>query len=152
MALANTDPIYTKTPKTQTCKPVLVCAGTDGVGFVVSGGTITHYLAFTPGAQGSFIKEARIKCATTNGTTAVAATCIRFFISSVSSGATTSDNTTLISEVAIPGFTPTVAGASPDFIVPLNFAIPSDRYLLCCTGVVASANTYYQVTTIGGDY
>lgn len=149
---ANTEPIYTLTPHVESCTPVLVCAGTDGVGYVVSGGTVTHYIAFTPGANGSFIKEARIKIATTNGTTAVAATDIRFFISTVSSGATSSANTHFITEVAIPAITPAIATSTPDFIVPLNFALESGKYLLCCTGVVASANTYYKVTTFGGDY
>jgi hypothetical protein len=149
---ANKEPIYTLTPHVESCVPVLVCAGTDGVGFVVSGGTVTHYIAFTPGANGSYVKEARIKIATTNGTTAVAATTIRFFISTVSSGATSSANTRMIAEVAIPTITPATTSASPDFIVPLNFALETGKYLLCCTGVVANANTYYMVTTFGGDY
>ena len=149
---ANNEPIYTLTPHIESCTPVLVCAGTDGVGFVVSGGTVTHYIAFTPGSNGSYIKEARIKCSTTNGTTAVSATSIRFFISTVASGATSGADTHFITEVAIPTFTPAAATASPDFIVPLNFAIESGKYLLCCTGVVAAANTFYKVTTIGGDY
>ena len=149
---SNTEPIYTGTPKIESCTPVLVCAGTDGVGFVVSGGTVTHYIAFTAGTNGSYIKEARIKAATTNGTTAVAATSIRFFVSTVASGATSGANTHFITEVAIPTFTPAAATSSPDFIIPLNFAIESGKYLLCCTGVVASANTFYKVTTFGGDY
>lgn len=131
---------------------MLVCAGTDGVGFVVSGGTVTHYIAFTAGTNGSYIKEARIKCCTTNGATAVAATSIRFFTSTVSSGATALADTHFLTEVAIPTFTPATTTSSPDFIVPLNFAMESGKYLLVCTGVVANANTYYKVTTIGGDY
>ena len=149
---ANTEQIYTLTPRIESCTPVLVCAGTDGVGFVVSGGTVTHYIAFTAGANGSYIKEARIKIATTNGTTAVAATTIRFFVSTVASGATSGANTHMIAEVAIPAITPATTSASPDFIVPLNFAMESGKYLLCCTGVVANANTFYKVTTFGGDY
>ena len=149
---ANTEPIFTLTPKVQSCTPVLVCAGTDGVGFVVSGGTVTHYIAFTAGANGSFVKEVRIKGATTNGTTAVSATSIRFFVSTIASGATASTNTFFLTEVALPTWTPTTSSASPDFILPLNFALENGKYLLCCTGVVAAANTYYQVTTIGGDY
>jgi hypothetical protein len=149
---ANKEPVYTLTPKIQSCTPVLVCAGTDGAGFVVSGGTVTHYIAFTAGTNGSYIKEARIKAATTNGTTAVSATTIRFFVSTVSSGATSGADTHLIAEVAIPTFTPATTSASPDFIVPLNFAIESGKYLLCCTGVVAASNTFYKVTTFGGDY
>ena len=113
---------------------------------------MTHYIAFTPGANGSFIKEARIKIATTNGTTAVSATSIRFFISTVASGATSSANTKFITEVAIPAITPAIATSTTDFIVPLNFALESGKYLLCCTGVVAAANTYFQVTVFGGDY
>lgn len=148
----NTEPIFTITPHIESCTPVLVCAGTDGVGFVVTGGTVTHYVAFAAGTNGSYIKEARIKAATTNGTTAVSATSIRFFISTVNSGAVSGANTHFITEVAIPAFTPAAATASPDFIVPLNFAIESGKYLLCCTGVVAAANTFYKVTTIGGDY
>ena len=149
---SNTEPIYTGTPKIESCTPVLVCAGTDGVGFVVSGGTVTHYIAFTAGTNGSYIKEARIKCSTTNGATAVAATSIRFFVSTISSGATSGANTHFITEVAIPTFTPSTSTSSPDFIIPLNFAIESGKYLLCCTGVVANANTFYKVTTFGGDY
>lgn len=149
---ANTEPIYTLTPKVQSCTPVLVSAGTDGAGFVVSGGTVTHYIAFTAGSNGSYIKEARIKAATTNGTTAVSATSIRFFVSTVASGAVSGADTHFITEVAIPAFTPAAATASPDFIVPLNFALESGKYLLCNTGVVAAANTFYKVTVFGGDY
>lgn len=149
---ANKEPVFTLTPKVQSCTPVLVCAGTDGVGFVVTGGTITHYIAFSAGTNGSYIKEARIKCATTNGTTAVSATSIRFFVSTVSSGAVSGADTHFITEVAIPTFTPSTSTSSPDFIVPLNFALESGKYLLCCTGVVAAANTYYKVTVFGGDY
>jgi hypothetical protein len=104
----------------------------------------THYIAFTAGSNGSYIKEARIKAATTNGTTAVSATSIRFYISTVASGAVSGADTHFITEVAIPAFTPAAATASPDFIVPLNFALESGKYLLCNTGVVAAGQHVLQ--------
>lgn len=70
----------------------------------------------------------------------------------MASGAVSGADTHLIAEVAIPAITPATTSASPDFIVPLNFAMESGKYLLCCTGVVANANTFYKVTTFGGDY
>lgn len=148
---ANTEPIYTLTPNIGHADCVLVGAQSDGGG-VISGGTVTMYVAFTAGSNGSFVKEARIKVGSTTGLVANAATAVRLYLSTVNTGTTTTANTYLLTEIAIPAITGVLAAASPDFIAPLNFAMPTGTYILANIGVATTANATVQVTVMGGDY
>jgi hypothetical protein len=154
MALPNSDPIFTKVPNIGsgiiTAQQVSTGRG-DGTGTV---GT-DIFKCFTAGAQGSFVKEARIKAIASAAAATGVATSIRIFWSTVGSGSTTPTDTHLLTEVAIPALTSLVgatASASPDFIVPLNFAIPSGAYIHAGSGAAMGTNCSWQVTTIGGDY
>lgn len=148
---ANTDPIYTLTPNVGMARITAVQAATarsDG------GGTVGTdiFNVFTAGANGSFIKEIRVKAAASTVTT-TNATSIRVYYSTVGSGATTSADTKLISEFAIPAVSAANTTApSPDFIIPLNVAIPTGSFIHAGSGVTIAANTEWQATAFGGDY
>lgn len=155
---ANTEPIYTLTPNIGfglitgvNLAAVAANVSTSGSG-VLSGGTIDMVLAFSAGANGSFVKEARIKAVGTTGLIANVATSIRLFLSSVDTGSATTANTHFITEVAIPAITGAANAASPDFIVPLNFAIPTGMYVLANSGIIPATNGGWKVSVIGGDY
>jgi len=148
---ANTDPIYTLTPNVGTARITAVQAATarsDG------GGTIATdiFKTFTAGSNGSFVREMRVKAAATTATT-TNATSIRVYFSTVGSGATTSADTKLIGEFAIPAVSAAnTTTPSPDFIFPLNVAIPTGSFILVGSGVTIVANTEWQTTCFGGDY
>jgi hypothetical protein len=115
--------------------------------------TPTIYLIFTAGANGSFIEFVRIMVTASVASTAGAATTIRLFISSVNSGATTTANTHLIDEIAIPSITADVSGTATNYFdIPMGIAIPNGMYLLATTHVAANTNTHNCVTAFGGDY
>lgn len=156
MALPNSDPIYTKTPNVGRVNITAQQVGTgrgDGTGTV---GT-DIFKVFTAGAQGSFVKEMRIKGVYLAATPPASgtATSIRVYTSTVGTGSTTSSDTYLLTEVAIPTLTSLMsatASANPDFIVPLNIALPSGMYILVGSGGGITANTAWTCTCIGGDY
>ena len=149
---ANVDPIFTLTPNVGFAVPVLVGAVSDGSG-VISGGTVTLYVAFSAGANGSYLRESRIKVGSTTGVTGpTSATNMRFYLSTVNTGSPTTANSHPIAEIALPALTGSLSAPTPDFVVPWGFAIPTGMYLLCNIGVAQIANTVWQVTTIGGDY
>lgn len=149
---ANVAPIFTATPNigvTRITAQQATSGRSDGNGTIAT----DIFLAFTPGSNGSYVREVRIKPAATAAATATTATSIRIYLSTQSAGSTTSANTKLIGEVAIP----TISAASttvpsPDFTFPLNFAIPSTLFILVGSGATIAANTEHQVVTIGGDY
>ena len=151
-ALANINLTFPLTFKIGFCIPVLVGAVSDGSGVIDGGGTVTLYLAFSAGAQGSWVKEARIKLGSTTGIIASSATTMRFYLSTVNSGSPTTANSHPITEIGIPILTPQLNSATPDLIVPFNFAIPASSYILCNIGVVQTTNAVWQVSIIGGDY
>ena len=148
----NVDPIYTLTPNIGFAVPVLVGAVSDGSG-VISGVTVTLYLAFSAGANGSYLRESRIKVGSTTGVTGpTSATNMRFYLSTTNTGSPTTANSHPIAEIALPALTGSLSAPTPDFVVPWGFAIPTGMYLLVNIGVAQIANTVWQVTTIGGDY
>lgn len=149
---ANVAPIFTVLPNvgvTRITAQQATSGRSDGNGTVAT----DIFLAFSPGSNGSYVREVRIKPAATAAATTTTATSIRIYLSTQSSGATTSANTKLIGEVAVPA----VSAASttvptPDFTFPLGFAIPSIQFILVGSGATLAANTEFQVVTIGGDY
>ena len=154
MPTINKEPIYTGTPKVQ---GISVTAGSstnrsDGAGTI---GT-DMFEAFTAGTNGSYVKEMRIKVASSAASTAWAANVLRVYFSTATSSTgtvTSSTDTRLITEVAIPAITAgSTVASSPDFIVPLNFAIQTGAHLVANAGSSWTAGPTLQVTTLGGDY
>jgi hypothetical protein len=149
---ANTSPIYTTTPKVSGTR--ITAAQTNSVGSGTIGTDI--FLAFSAGANGSYVQRVRFTLGGATANTASTACVLRVYLSSQGTGATNSTNTALVQEVSAAAQTPnvvtTLTGATYPIDIPLNFAIPTGYYILVGASAVAGANTVWTVTTYGGDY
>ena len=130
---------------------VITAANTSSQG----GGTIAtdiFKMLTADATNGSFVEFVRwIATATTPTNTT--ATVGRLFLSSVTSGATTTTNTHLISEVALPvvaADSTTLAGNYID--VALNIRLPAGWTLLATNHAAPAANTAWKAIPFGGDY
>ena len=149
---ANTAPIFTDVP--------LVGAGvwtssltantkSDGAGTI---GTDMVKL-FTAGADGAFVNRIRLSPAASTAATNTTASVARFYVSTVTSGATTRDNTFPFAEVS-------VASQSADnsttgvtfFEVPCGFYIPTGYYIHFSMHHAAAANSSWTAIVFGGNY
>lgn len=148
---ANSDPIFTKNGKIGS---VLITApNTSSQG----GGTIGTdiFLAFTAdSANGSYVQRVRLIPTATTPTAMTGPTVARIFISSVTSGATTSANTYLWDEVTLPsGINADNASAAvSEFDVVLGFALPAGYTILVTNHSTPAANTAWRAVVIAGDY
>lgn len=147
---ANTDPIYTLTPNIGRCKADVANVRSDG------GGTIGTdvFLAFTAGANGSWVSKVQVRPTASVAATATTGTVIRVYLSTVGSGATTpGTNVWLLAEYPLPTTTAdsTSTPANPTDI-PLNMAMPTATYLLVSTHHIIQTNTSNHVLVVGGDY
>lgn len=121
----------------------------DGVGTV---GT-DIMLAYTAGANGSYIDRIRLHPVGLVAATATTATVGRVYLSTVSSGATTATNTKLWQEVACPTQTTaqTVTATTP-IDIPVGIRIKASDTILFSMHHAAAANTGWQVQVIATDY
>lgn len=153
---ANTSPIYGLTPNIGFVNITQTAALTrsDGVG-VISGGTQSLFVAFTAGANGSFVQKVRfLPVASAAGVTTIATT-LRVYISTTNTGTTTTSNCFLIGEVSVPGLTTAAANATAAvnyYELPLNFAISTGEYILVSQHVAQTANQNWLAVVIGSDY
>jgi hypothetical protein len=146
---ANNDPIYSRLGDIQAV--AVTAANTSSQG----GGTIGTdiFLAFQADAtNGGYVREIRFSLAESTISTASTGTVGRVFVSSVSSGATTSSNTHLICEVALATQTPSSTVAAVPICVPLNFALPAGWTILVTNHAAPAANTHWKAVTFGGKY
>jgi len=123
----------------------------DGTGNIT---TPTMYVVATADAtNGSYIDFVRIMIVATTAASANAPTVLRLYASSIGAGATTSANTFLIHEEAIPSVTADqTTTATNKFDVPLGIRLPAGWFLLASTHVAAAANTGNRVSAFGGNY
>jgi len=145
----NSDPIFIKVGKNPSV--LVTAANTSSQG----GGTVGTdiFLAFTADAtNGSFVRRVEwIPTATTPTTTT--ATVGRVFLSSVSSGATTSANTRLIAEVTLPATAADNASAAVfPTSVPLDIVLAPGETILVTNHAAPAASTAWRANVIGGDY
>jgi hypothetical protein len=149
---ANIAPIFTDTPvigrgvwtNTTTANTDSDGSGTIGTDMI---------LLVTPGVDGAFINRVRFSPAATAASTATTASIHRLFLSTQSSGATTSANTTLIAEIAAPSQTaaaPTTATQSIE--LPMGFYVPSGVQLLWSMHHAAAASTLWHCVAFAGQY
>lgn len=119
------------------------------------GGTIGTdiYLALTADAtNGTLVEYVRFSAAATTPTTTTA-TVARVFASSQTSGATTSANTHLLAEVALPATAAdNTATAQNTIDVPLNIRLPEGWTILVTNHAAPAANTHWKAICIAGDY
>lgn len=145
----NTDPLYSRVGAIQAI--AVTAANTSSQG----GGTIATdiFLAFSPDTtNGSFIREIMWVLGESTIATASTATVGRIFISSVGSGATTSSNTHLFREIALPSQTPSSTLAGVPIVVPCNFMLQPDQFILVTNHAAPAANTHWKAVTFGGKY
>jgi hypothetical protein len=145
---ANTSPIFSVTPRTSSVRITSNLAASDGTGVV---GT-TVFLAFTPGANGSYLQRVRFSLSESTMSTASAAATLRVHIATTNTGTLTTSNAFLYQEINAAAQTPTTTVSSYPIDIPLNFAIPADQYIIVSTSVAPNANTAWVATVIGGDY
>lgn len=146
----NTDPIYSRAGSLGS--PVAI---TTGNASSQGGGTIGTdiFLAFTADAtNGSFVREVRMTLAESTIGTASTATVGRVFLSTQTSGTTTSSNTHLWMEVTLPTQTPTATAAGTSVVVPMNIILPAGWAVLVTNGSNPAANTHWKAIVVGGNY
>lgn len=147
----NTSPIFTLIPKVGfgTLTGNIASARSDGVGTIAT----DLFVCFTAEAtDGSYVDKIRISAAATTPTS-MAASVIRLFICSVTSGSTTAATAVLFSEIstaAIPAANAT--NAINYYEVPCNFILPPSYTILASIHANMTANTRFQILTFGGDY
>jgi hypothetical protein len=148
---ANSVPRFTRQANISTALVNAANTNSDGTGNIT---TPTMYLLFTPDAtNGSFLEFVRVMVTASTAATAGNATVIRLYLSSINSGATTSANTHLFNEVAIPVITADQTTTATNYVdVPIGFAIPAAMYVLASTHMIAATSTNNNVTAFGGDY
>ena len=147
--MANSDPIFTRNGALNSV--LVTAANTSSQG----GGTIATdiFKAFTADAtNGSYVQRVRwLPTATTPTTTT--ATVGRVFISSVTSGATTSANTWLWDEVVLPATAADNASAAvTEFDIILGFALNPGYTILVTNHAAPAANTAWRAIVVAGDY
>lgn len=146
---ANTDPIYSKAGLISAV--AVTAANTSSQG----GGTVGTdiFLAFTADAtNGSFVRELRWSLGESTIATASTATVGRIFISTITSGTTTSSDTHLWQEVALASQTPSSTVAGVPVVIPMNIMLPAGYTILVTNHAAPAANTHWKATVIGGKY
>lgn len=109
----------------------------------------TSYLIFTADAtEGGFVREVRLKANPANNT---AATVARIWINNGSSTGTAA-NSALLTEVGLPATTASNSNAMPDFIIPLNIALPAGYKLYLTLGTAPGGSGEFTAVAIGGKY
>lgn len=148
---ANNDPIYSRVGALGT--PLnITAANTSSQG----GGTIGTdiFNVFTADASnGSFVREVRFTATATAAGTATTATVARIFLSTQSTGATTSANTHLVGELALGSQTADSSTAATwPVIYPLNIPVPPGYSILVTNHAAPAATTAWKCIVIGGNY
>lgn len=135
---ANTAPIFTISPDIQWADAITAANTTKDL----TSGTI--YLAFTAGANGSFVQRIRFRTLGTN-----VASVARIWINNGSSTGTGTNNT-LWDEISLPATTVTETAAQSNYELPLNFALPIGYTIYVTLGTAVAAG--WDAIVIGGDY
>lgn len=140
---ANTSPIFTRTADIQFVESMTVANNTIDIT------TGTSYLVFTADAtEGGFLREIRIKAQPSQNT---AATVARVWINNgLTTG--TSGNSALFTEAGIPATTASASNAQPDFIIPLNIALPAGYRVYLTFGTAPGGSGEFTAVSIGGKY
>jgi hypothetical protein len=139
---ANTSPIFSNLGSIQWSAPALTTASTakDGTGTVT-----TVFTGNAAGnAAGNFLQKIIARPLGTN-----VATVLRVFVNNGAAN-TTAANNSLLAELTLPATTLSEVAAQPDFVLPLNFALPPGFKINCALGTAVAAG--YQVSIVGGQY
>ncbi len=146
----NTSPIFGLTPEVQGVDITTTAASARSDGLAAIGTAL--FVAFTAGPSGSYVQKVRFMSVATTPTTGVA-TVLRCYISSVNTGTPTSSQIFLLGEISVGALASANATNATNFYeLPLNFAIPSGRYILVSQHAAQTTNQNWQAVVIGSDY
>lgn len=149
---ANTEPIFSGVPNVGRVKipTVVACTRSDGTAAAAIGTDM--YVAFTSGANGSFVQRIRF-IPTASANTNTVATTLRVFLSTVNTGFGTTANVSLLAEISVPIISADNSTNAVNYYeIPLNIAIPSGHYILVTQHVAQTTNVQWQAIVFGGDY
>lgn len=147
----NTNPIFSLVPVVSfgTVTGNVGLTRSDGVGTV---GTDIFLLFTADATNGSYVSKIRVSAAATTSTS-MTASVLRFYISSVSSGATTAANTVLYQEVAVAALAAAHTSNATNFYeVAFNVPLAPSQTILVSIDDNLAANTRWQFLTFGGNY
>jgi hypothetical protein len=151
----NTQPNFTNSANISAVAVTAGSTNSEAPGTIGTG----CFLAFTPGANDSFLDLLRWMPTANTAATSTTATVGRVFLSTISSGATSSSNTFLIYEVVLPSVSADSSSAANNPIdVPLQFRIPGSNagvgamYLLVSNHVAPAANSQWIAITFASNY
>ena len=151
---ANTSPIYTLTPNVGRAHITTTYAQVKSDGTSAGSGTDFMVLAFTAGANGSYVDRVRFYSVASAAATTGVATTLRVYLSTVASpGATTNSDTFLIGEISVPAINSSNSTtATNPYDIPLGFAIPTGTYVHVSQHVAQTTNQAWNALVIGGNY
>lgn len=145
----NTDPIFTRNGKISSVLITAANTSSQGGGTI---GTDIFLVGQADATNGSFIQRVRF-IPTATAATNTTATVARVFLSSVSSGTTTSSNTFLLAEITLPLVAADNASTGVIwFDIILGFPINAGYTILVTNHSAPAANTAWRATAIFGDY
>lgn len=121
-----------------------------------SSGTIgtTMQIAYTSSStNGSYVEALRIFPVSSVAAASTAATVARVYVSTVTSGSTSTTNTWLIAEIALASVTADQSTTAINWYdVPLGFRLNPSYTILVSSHVVNATNTNLRATVFGADY
>lgn len=150
---ANTSPIFALTPNVGSVKITTTAALVRSDGSAANAIGTDQFLAFTAGANGSYIQRVRFIPVASAAAVNSVATTLRVFLSSVNTGTPTAANTDLLAEISVPIIsTSNSTNAVTYYEIPLNIAIPTAHYILVSQHIAQTTNQSWQAVVFGGDY
>jgi uncharacterized membrane protein AbrB (regulator of aidB expression) len=147
---ANTNPIYIRTADVQLAGAVIGTSAntaTDGTGANIS----AIYQA--DATEGSYVQYVKLKPIST-----IAATVARLWYHSTTGAFTpgttnTAANTTIVGEISVAAWTASNTAASPEYVLPVNMALPAGTRLLMTFGTsTGAATTGFNPLVVAGKY
>ncbi len=150
---ANTSPIYSLTPNIGDVKITTTAALVRSDGSAANAIGTDQFLAFTAGANGSFVQRVRFIPVSSAAAVNSVATTLRVFLSSVNTGTPTAANAALLAEISVPIISAANSiNAVNYYEIPLNLAIPASHYILVSQHIAQTTNQSWQAIVFGGDY
>jgi hypothetical protein len=153
---ANNNPIFTLTPNVGFGVITTTYAQVKSDGTSAGSGTDRMVLAFTAGANGSFVDTVRFFCVANTAATSSAATTLRVYLSTVAApeaGATTQANTHCIGEISVPIVVSSHSLNGTNYYeVPIGKAIATGYYIHVSQHIAQTTNQVWKAVVFGGNY
>jgi len=147
---ANTAPCFPLTPNIGAAiLGATANVKSDGVGTIAT----DIMKIITGGTNGTWVKAVRLSPFASAAATATAATVLRLFISTKTSGATTSADTFLFQETAAAAQTADQTTTSTFYFeIPFGLWLPASYTILGSSHIINNANTGWMAIGIGEDF